>query len=164
MDTCGGSIDSNSAISYFRSFRWYMEIRNWENWYSKLYSKEFHMYVTFCELIMDSSKETILIQSYEVRNGNNYLSTDEEKGCRMGIIMCCWKNLFRNLCLLRMAWKVKFFIFIKKTTYLEWKSSRPVGRFFLRIFLKSMGQNMNTNCRVVFNKMQECIIGLIVLA
>jgi hypothetical protein len=37
-----------------------------------------------------------------------------------------------------------------------------VGRVFLRNFLKRMGQNVNTNCRVVMKKMQECII--IVLA
>ena len=34
------SIDSKSAIFYIRKFKWSMEIRNWENCYSKLYSRQ----------------------------------------------------------------------------------------------------------------------------
>jgi hypothetical protein len=104
---------------------------------------------TFCELIIKSFKETIILQQL-MRLG-------------MEIIINCWKNLFRNLCLLWMASKAKFFL-IKKITYLEWKSSRDIGRIFFWIFLKTMEQNLNTTCRMLVKKMWEWIIGLMVLA
>ena len=61
--------------------------------------------------------------------------------------------IFRNLCVLRMARKLKLFILIKNITYLESKTSRAVGRIVLLILSKRMEQNGNTNCRVVMEKM-----------
>ena len=89
-------------------------------------------------------------------NRKSYLNTDKGKASRMEIIMCCWKNLLRKLCISN-GMKSKVLCFDKE------KSLFTFERFFLRIFLKRLGPNLNITYRVVTKKMQECIIVFMVV-